>query len=629
MTKTRLHFLLEVSSSTTTLLSFLILLFLGSSVLLFFSSPVYAADTTPPISTLTATPLTPNGDNGWYTTYPQINIDADDSESGVSAIHWKINNGVWNTSDFSQGLNLIHNPSFESGYITDWNFEGPIFSFGLKSSITKHTGNYSAVIICINPFTYSYWTTTDYLAAQPFQTYNYSFYMMSYTSWLDNAFYEIILETDTGETIIVRQEDIDIKLNYKKYSGSFTLGDFPSGKLYLRIGITRMGQVSIDDAYMSLAGVNTSVDFTLNQEGHNTIYYYSEDSAGNIEGIKQSSFNVDVTPPIFTNFSTFNQESLQKFASQIDVSDATSFLVSNPSLFNYAVDGITDGYYENYNTCTGNFLTDSYIDLTTNYSNGSSSGTVSTPQIDYCDANWINCKKLNFYVKDLAGNVGSHSICVNGPYIVSNYGNTFARQNISQMGLGTEPNIWGVAVSGTYVSDISSSSNIFVKNYQAPYLNTIYSDYSQKLAIDATYVTNIDNTDGIFILDQDYAIDTPITYVDNNQLIFINGNLIINQPITSDNSEIFYLVNGDIIIDNTVQNVDVNLLSTNQIFTSLDENLSEKVYIEGALIGQNLVFSRSTDRTLGASEIINFPVNILFNGTALSVNNIYWREKTD
>ena len=588
---------------------------------------VKAADTTPPVTTLTADPTVPNGENNWYVNYPDINISAIDDDTGVSAINWKVNDEPWQKNTFNQGLNVIQNPSFEQGYIQYWDFTGPFLSIGLKSSLFKHTGNYGASIISLGFYSDAYWQNTGSVTLIPLKTYTYSFYIASVTSFLDNAFYEVILDDNGTQTVIASQYNIDEKLNFKQFGGTFVAPSSPNTKFYIRIGIEGIGHLAIDDVYVSTASDAPEVNFTLDQEGENTISYYSEDATGNIEATKNTIVKVDTVSPLFSGFTTFNEESKQKFASKIDVFDTTSGLLDVPALFNYAVDGFTNGYFEEYNTCSGQFILDDYILLDTSYGYGDTEGVVSTPQIDYCDTNWVNCKRLNFYVKDLAGNVGSNSICVNGPYIVGKNGNAFARNSFYQMGLGDEDNVYGVVVSSGSIVDISSQIGAYVPNYpDPPYLNNLYSFYSNQLDSVLNTVTDIPSSSGVYSIDGDYVSDSNPTYLDANQVVFINGDLELNSDISATNSTVFYFVNGDITVNTTVTALAVHLISTGQIFTSSSDELTEKITIDGSLVSQDLVFSRNTDRTLGASEIIKFPIKDFFSGSYLDVNNLYWKE---
>lgn len=83
-------------------------------------SPVNAADLIAPVSTFIIDPAFPNGENGWYTVRPEVTITAsDDSSGGVKSISYRINDGSWQTVISFSGLNLILNPSYEYGYISD------------------------------------------------------------------------------------------------------------------------------------------------------------------------------------------------------------------------------------------------------------------------------------------------------------------------------------------------------------------------------------------------------------------------------------------------------------------------------------------------------------------------------
>jgi hypothetical protein len=496
-------------------------------------------------------------------------------------------------------------------------------SVGLKTSLFERSGNYAASIISLGFWDRSLFENTDYLTLLPLQTYNFSFYIMSVTSWLDNGFYEVVSVSGGNETLLASGYNIDLKLNYKEVSGSFITTSDPTARIFVRTGIEGLGHVVLDDVFVSTAGDSPSVNFILDKEGVNTILYYSEDAAGNVEGTRQVEVKVDTLSPSFSGFEAFDAESLQKFASKIGVTDQTSGLVQDPALFNYAVDGFTAGFFENYNSCSGDFTQDEYIVLETNYLLGDTLGTVTTPQIDYCDTNWVNCKRLNFYVKDIAGNIGSHSICVNGPYITSNFGDTFAREGFYQMGLGDVDNLWGTAVSGGSITDVSSFLDVFVPLYKdPPYLNNTYSYYLKKLDNFSSFADTVNTSSGVFKIDGPVEIDNELNYTDSNQVVFVNGDLNINSNVTSADSKVFYIVNGNIYIDNLVTLVGSNLISTSQIFTASSPDLSERVTINGMLVAQELVFNRNTDRTLGASEIINYPIN-LFYKTVICLTTLF------
>jgi hypothetical protein len=52
-------------------------------------------DSTPPFTTVSFNPETPDGDNGWYISYIWVTIEAVDDISGVNVTYYRINNGSW------------------------------------------------------------------------------------------------------------------------------------------------------------------------------------------------------------------------------------------------------------------------------------------------------------------------------------------------------------------------------------------------------------------------------------------------------------------------------------------------------------------------------------------------------
>lgn len=603
-------------------------LILFTYVFLFSNSVwVKAADIFPPFTTLNSIPSVPNGENGWYTTFPIISLTSLDLDTGVREINWKINEGDWNSTLYTEGLNLILNSSFESGYINNWSFVGGIFAIGYKSSFLKNTGQYAAGIINLNYLSFPYWENTHYLEAVPLENYKYSFSMASITSFLDNGFYEIVSINPNGEeTVLVSKHNVDIKLNFKQEVGTFTSTGVSGSVLVIRIGLEGIGHLSIDDVSMSLGGEDTLVEFSLDKEGENTVWYYAKDGAGNIEETKNSTFNVDVLAPSFSNFEVPQIENVHKFVSTVDVTDSVSGLVSDPTLFNYSVDGFNNGYYSSYTTCEGDFNEEGYLVTDNNYSNASSVGKVTTPTIDYCDSNWINCKRLNFYVKDLAGNIGDHSICVNGPYIATYFGDVFGREAIWNMGLGDMDNIQGIAVSSGSVSDVSIGSGTSVAFYNSTYLNTVYNSYYDLFFNNWIEGVEITNNEGVYYINGDYSISTMLNYAGVNQLVFINGDLKIDANVLSLDSSIYYFVNGDVTIANNVTQVGLSIISTNEFYTSVGNDLAYKLDTSGNILAQNINFTRNTDRTLGPSEVFYLPLDSFLKPNYLRLPKIYWKE---
>ncbi|MBP7859707.1 hypothetical protein KA001_01950, partial [Patescibacteria group bacterium] len=293
-------------------------LFLVTLFIVLFPIPIYAQDTQPPVSTITANPASPNGENGWFVTYPTITIDSTDDLSGVEAIYYQINSDPWIKNNYTNYLNLVRNSSFENGYISDWVYSGGFVSIGYKSSLYRHTGNYSSAIVSLNPSDRDYWESGNYIASVPLTTYYYSFYLASITSFLDNGFYEIVsIDSKGRETVLSSAYNIDLKLNYKNISGSFVSTSAKNSSIVVRLGIYGVGHLSIDDVSISKSPPNDSIEFILNREGINTVSFYSTDTALNKETTKVATLKIDSVAPIYQNFRTTNQINTHKFTSLI------------------------------------------------------------------------------------------------------------------------------------------------------------------------------------------------------------------------------------------------------------------------------------------------------------------------
>ena len=68
-----------------------LVLFLGVAV----APSVVADDTTPPITTIFLDPAAPTGQNGWYVSLVEVQLIAEDNESGVNHSYYRINNETW------------------------------------------------------------------------------------------------------------------------------------------------------------------------------------------------------------------------------------------------------------------------------------------------------------------------------------------------------------------------------------------------------------------------------------------------------------------------------------------------------------------------------------------------------
>jgi len=71
------------------------------------------AGTTPPTTSYSMNPESPNGKNNWYTVPITVTLTATDLESGVKEIYYRIDSSPWQRVSFVDTLNLVPNPSLE------------------------------------------------------------------------------------------------------------------------------------------------------------------------------------------------------------------------------------------------------------------------------------------------------------------------------------------------------------------------------------------------------------------------------------------------------------------------------------------------------------------------------------
>jgi len=82
---------------------------------------VPAGDTTPPTTTLTTTPGSPDGDNGWFVTIPKVTLTS--NEAGTTQYQWGVTTGAWTTYgvsfDASYGANTLFYRSIDASGNTE------------------------------------------------------------------------------------------------------------------------------------------------------------------------------------------------------------------------------------------------------------------------------------------------------------------------------------------------------------------------------------------------------------------------------------------------------------------------------------------------------------------------------
>ena len=93
-----------------------IVLFIGTITPIISGTLVLDDDTTPPVTTNSFDPPTPNGENGWYVSNVTVTLNATDDESGVNVTYYRLNGGEWHryTEPFLMSKNRTHSIEYYS-----------------------------------------------------------------------------------------------------------------------------------------------------------------------------------------------------------------------------------------------------------------------------------------------------------------------------------------------------------------------------------------------------------------------------------------------------------------------------------------------------------------------------------
>ena len=83
------------------------ILFISVSVIPLSGNIVSNDDTTPPVTTHSLDPETPDGDNGWYISNVTVTLNATDDLSGVKEIRYRIEGGDWQSILGDNGTFLL------------------------------------------------------------------------------------------------------------------------------------------------------------------------------------------------------------------------------------------------------------------------------------------------------------------------------------------------------------------------------------------------------------------------------------------------------------------------------------------------------------------------------------------
>ncbi len=626
-----------------------------------FLSTISFAGTTPPETSIEKDPTDPDGNNGWYVSPVKITLDANDLESGVKEINYKIDSGSWQKKDFSKPLNLTPNPSFETSEAnpplntTDWKKSSEDLGTSYSRDILIYKPEFPTTSIKIDSAIEGWHSinhSESFSAASSYS--NMSAYVwLKTTNVSESAFFNIYAISQDllgNQTIsfVKSSPSVTGTNDWTKISTNFAIAVDDVVGVYMEAGFSGTGTLWIDAANISNSPEPTT-SFYVSTDGNHTVEYYSVDNAGNIENTKNTTFKIDATPPgnwrdsgAVRGFFGSDHE----IYVWITVDDATSGLSPFTDKFQYTtrVHEGDFGRFSNLLSCNSTWNSNGWVILVTVplFLQGSKSATLFTPKVDLCDSNWKDCSKsIRFYSEDMAGNVALKDMCINGPWIkVRGEGVVRANQNIDMLSEGYEDNTDGlIEIGGNSISFFNSSKGLYATNTASPpeydYQKLFDMTTSSKTQISTT--GNLIASSGVYHINGDYEIKgnrIPSGYnnADFNQIVFVNGNLTISNNIqVSHSSTALFIVSGDIKISESVTNIEIGLFSNNTIYTAYDIEEGKEckaLILKGVFTAEKINFQRTLQGTRNEknpSEDITYePKYVIKMAEYIGINSIRW-----
>lgn len=564
----------------------------------------YSADITPPVTTYTQTPSSPDGSNGWYVSVVDFEISSTDIESGIKEMNYRIDGGTWQKTSFTDTLNLAPNSSFDipsatSTGLESWEVTTPNADTSYAQETTDSApgfGTNSAIISSSAPA--SEWRGINHYGQfAPTTAYD----NMTASVWLktqnvtEDAYfkvYAIAPDGAGGETIqeIAQSAVVSGTSGWTKVELSFTVALANANGIYLDIGLTGEGTVLVDAVTLNSSTTGNKVQFSVGSESENhTVEFYAVDNADNVE------FYSCTTP--ITNCVTFKSDltspgnwhdsgafrgifgSSHELYVYTNVDDATSGLSVFTDKYQYKTDNNTTfGRYSNLIACNSTWQEDDWVILISPpFSPGAKTSFLLTPKTDFCNSNWKVCKIVRFFAEDLAGNSTTKDFCLNGPWLSFTEGGFVGTNaNIDMLAEPDGDNTDSlVEIGGNSIEFFSTSKDWKARNLPQKTFY-LYDDY-WNLTEAKTDITGseIPAASGVYSISGDFTFSN--STIDNqyfggapfNQIIFVDGDATIEVDIrTADETAVLAIVSGDVFIDEKVDRLEIGIIADGNIETA-------------------------------------------------------------
>lgn len=355
-----------------------------------------------------------------------------------------------------------------------------------------------------------------------------------------------------------------------------------------------------------LPGAPIQVQFNVSSSGTHTVSYFSTNLDGVAESVKMTaSFQVDTSAPAnWRNFTATQAGNNHTYSLSITVDDLPSGLDVSSAYYNYTVDGINYGYYNTPTACNSGFVNQNpdkkpdevgsgwkLIPTINPNTNGTSTVTLTTDAIDFCDSNWNLSEALQFYIRDLAGNETFKLQLLFGPWISIN-GDLHSQGSISFSAQGSADFL--VSSKNSPITNMVSVAGWQVAPYDMPLVNMSYAYWYAKLGSPTTNLPSgkLPTVKGIYRVNGDFTIDSgtiPIglsTTQNFGAVVFINGRLTVNNNFSLHKSSgLVFIVKDELRTNQSVNSIAGFYIVDDNVDFSYNGNNSTLFTLTGGIIG--------------------------------------------
>ncbi len=621
--------------------------------------PAYAADITPPSSTYTQTPSTPNGANGWYKTPVEFKIDSTDLESGVAEINYRVDSGSWQKTGFSSPLNLAPNASFEiagatSSGLNSWEAAPNDAEATYTQDVANAApgfGASSARVAATAGAWHGINHKSTFAVAAPYSNMSASVWVKT-QNVTGSAHFNIYGINAAGATqLIANSPGLMGTHDWTLLSQTFSVTMQDAIGVYMDVGLAGSGTVWADAAVIDSSPTPASITVTVASDAANhRIEFYAKDAAGNAEAYSCTNpqkncvnFKLDQTPPggwygagaFKALFGTDYDLWVYTFAK-----DITSGLSTLSNKYQYHTERNAGfGRYATITGCSGTWQPDQWASLNSPaFQNGAHETLLVTPKTSFCNNNWRACKIVRFYAQDMAGNTSTKDFCINGPWVkVTGKAPVRSNSYIDMLAEAGDYNSDGaVEIAQNNIDFFTSSKGWYVKNAPVQEHNG-YTDFWEQ-AGEKTEITSLLPQPGVFSIAGNFDINGqslpgPYATGDFTQVVFVDGDLTISQDIgVSANSAALFIVSGDVKIAKTVANIGAAVFAGGAFYTAYNVGVGEStpvLTLRGLFSADRFVFQRSLqgldNQTIASESFTYEPKYLLKLKDYLGSSTVTWK----